>query len=238
MSVTIRCRLRYDFQVRTPPYIMPPPSAVIELRFLRSRHPDGLYKNGIQRSSFIPCIDLIKSRFDVTDLDSGTGQLISLSYHISSNLCIIILIIVDYRRIPRALSHVYYHPLTPKVSNEMNKLFSAMAGDRPVVHDRQLKVWGRSLTIPESAGKIAKFTFKQLCGQPLSAADYIELTREFNTVFLLDVPKMGLNQKDMVSWFFVHFRIHEIDTLKKARRFITFIDGTFITVVLRELCVY
>ena len=40
----------------------------------RSRHPDDLYKNGIQRSSFIPCIDLIKSRFDVTDLDSGTGE--------------------------------------------------------------------------------------------------------------------------------------------------------------------
>ena len=38
-----------------------------------ARHPDDLYKNGIQRSSFIPCIDLIKTRFDVVDLDSGTG---------------------------------------------------------------------------------------------------------------------------------------------------------------------
>jgi len=54
-----------------------------------NRHPDELYKNGIQRSSFLPCIELLKEHFDVTDLDSGT----------------------DYRRIPRALSHVYYHPL-------------------------------------------------------------------------------------------------------------------------------
>ena len=38
-----------------------------------NRHPDDLYKNGIQRSSFIPAIELLKSKFDVTDLDSGTG---------------------------------------------------------------------------------------------------------------------------------------------------------------------
>ncbi len=38
-----------------------------------SRHPDELYKNGIQRASFLPAIDILKSQFDVTDLDSGTG---------------------------------------------------------------------------------------------------------------------------------------------------------------------
>jgi len=40
----------------------------------KSRHPDDLYKNGIQRSSFIPTIELLKTRFEVTDLDSGTGM--------------------------------------------------------------------------------------------------------------------------------------------------------------------
>lgn len=39
-----------------------------------SRHPDELYKNGIQRSSFVPCIELLKTHFEVTDLDSGTGE--------------------------------------------------------------------------------------------------------------------------------------------------------------------
>lgn len=39
-----------------------------------NRHPDDLYKNGIQRTSFEPCIELIKKRFDVVDLDSGTGK--------------------------------------------------------------------------------------------------------------------------------------------------------------------
>jgi len=72
-----------------------------------------------------------------------------------------------------------------------------------------LDIWGRSLVIPESTSKVAKFQFEDLCGKPLSAADYLEVTKTFGTVFVLDVPKMGLGQKDM------------------ARRFITFIDACY-----------
>jgi protein AFG1 len=38
-----------------------------------NRHPDQLYKNGLQRESFIPCIDLIKERLEVVDL-TGEGE--------------------------------------------------------------------------------------------------------------------------------------------------------------------
>lgn len=48
-----------------------------------------------------------------------------------------------------------------------------------------------------------------LCGKPFSAADYLEITKQFGTVFLLDVPKMGIENKDL------------------ARRFITFIDACY-----------
>lgn len=44
-----------------------------------SRHPDELYKNGIQRSSFVPAIDLLKTHFQIIDLDSGTGPFHLLS---------------------------------------------------------------------------------------------------------------------------------------------------------------
>ncbi|KAG8757377.1 hypothetical protein FRC11_004591 [Ceratobasidium sp. 423] len=88
----------------------------------------------------------------------------------------------------------------------MDKLFHALAGDH-IETDRTLSIWGRQLRIPESAGRVARFSFLGLCGKPLSAADYIEVTREFETIFVTDVPSMDLGQKDM------------------ARRFITFIDG-------------
>jgi protein AFG1 len=155
-----------------------------------NRHPDDLYKNGIQRSSFLPAIDLLKTRFEVTDLDSGT----------------------DYRRIPRALSNVYFYPLSEENNRELSKIFhsltSANSAD-PLIQNREIKTWGRTLRVPESTSRIAKFTFEDLCGKPLSAADYIEVTKTFGTIFLLDVPKMGLDKKDL------------------ARRFITFIDACY-----------
>ncbi|KAJ3481369.1 hypothetical protein NLI96_g7707 [Meripilus lineatus] len=154
-----------------------------------NRHPDELYKNGIQRSSFIPCIELLKERFEVTDLDSGT----------------------DYRRLPRTLSHVYYDPLTPENRAEVDKIFKAFTSDPsdPLIHNRTLETWGRKLVVPESTTNVAKFSFHELCGKPRSAADYLEITKTFGTIFVVEVPKMGLGEKDM------------------ARRFITFVDACY-----------
>lgn len=128
------------------------------------------------------------NKFDVTDLDSGT----------------------DYRRMPRALSNVYFHPLTSENKTEVQKTFEALtAHDGPVVQNKKLEIWGRYLKIPDSSDNVAKFDFAELCGKPLSAADYLEVTKKFRTIFVLDVPKMDLGQKDL------------------ARRFITFIDACY-----------
>ncbi|KAJ6490280.1 AFG1-like ATPase [Mycena vitilis] len=156
-----------------------------------NRHPDDLYKNGIQRSSFIPTIELLKSQFDVTDLDSGT----------------------DYRRMARAASSVkpYHYPLSPQTTKRIDSIFDSLTGqgDDPVVFNRKLHIWGRTILVPASTSNVAKFSFQELCGNPLSAADYLEITRVFGTVFLLDVWKMGVDRKDL------------------ARRFITFIDACY-----------
>jgi len=82
----------------------------------------------------------------------------------------------------------------------MSKLFNALTCDPadPVVEGRTLDIWGRTLRVPCSSSHVAMFDFDDLCGRPLSAADYIEVTRQFGTVFVCNVKRMGLGEKDKV----------------------------------------
>lgn len=68
----------------------------------------------------------------------------------------------------------------------------------PVIANRTLSIFGRALHIPLSTSRVARFTFAELCDRPLSAADYLEITNTFGTVFVTDVKKLGVSRKDVV----------------------------------------
>lgn len=115
----------------------------------------------------------------------------------------------DYRRLPRALSKVYYHPISEETKLEFDKLFDGLTADTPITTSTTLNVWGRKLAIPKAAAKVAYFTFADLCGRSLSAADYLEIVRNFDTIFIDEIPQLTLNERD------------------RARRFILFIDAAY-----------
>lgn len=80
-----------------------------------------------------------------------------------------------------------------------------------VVTDLQLRMQGRVLHVPQ-AGKhtdVARFTFNDLCGKPLGAADYYAIASTFHTLFLEDVPQLELHQ------------------INHIRRFITLVDTLY-----------
>ena len=173
----------------------------MELKIFRlaSRHPDELYKNGIQRTSFLPAIDILKAQFDVTDLDSGTGPLSTIFIACPSFISLPGFDILDYRRVPRAVSHAYFSPLDSATRAAIDAQFAALTQGIPIQEGKKIRIWGRNLTVPRSAGHIAQFSFAELCGRPLGAADYLELTQRFRTLFVTDVPRMGLSEKDKVN---------------------------------------
>ncbi|KAB5572165.1 ATPase, AFG1-like protein [Coniochaeta sp. 2T2.1] len=145
-----------------------------------NRHPDELYKNGIQRDSFIPAINLLKSRLHVVNIDSAT----------------------DYRKIPRPASGVYHTPLDAHAASHAEKWFRFLGDpEEPEPHPEVQKVWGREIHVPRVSGRCAWFTFDELIGKPTSAADYIELMRSYDAFVVTEVPGMTYRQRDLARRF-------------------------------------
>lgn len=107
----------------------------------------------------------------------------------------------DYRQVPGSLRKVYYDATSSTDAADFRKLFDAQTANAPVIPGRKVEIWGRKLAVPESSSDVAWFDFESLCGKNLGAADYIEVTKTFKTIFVDAVPKMDLDTKDRVRCF-------------------------------------
>lgn len=156
-----------------------------------NRHPDDLYKNGIQRESFIPAINLLKTRLTVLNLDSQT----------------------DYRKIPRPPSGVYHHPLDEAAVTHAERWFRFMGDfEHDPPHKATHTVWGREIEVPKASGRCAWFTFDQIIGRATGAADYLELMRNYDAFIVTDVPGMNHKSRDLARRF-----ITFIDAIYESR---------------------
>jgi len=50
---------------------------------------------------------------------------------------------------------------------------------------------------------VARFTFHDLCEQPLAASDYLRIAREFHTIVLDRIPLMGFERRNEAKRFII-----------------------------------
>ncbi|GMH39421.1 hypothetical protein BSKO_07319 [Bryopsis sp. KO-2023] len=139
-----------------------------------NRKPDDLYAGGLQRDLFLPFIDMLKEACDIHNMES----------------------VVDYRKLAHHQSGLYF---TGNSSIEgLQSVFENMAGNHTLLSNVPLAVQlGRTLHVPKAAGSVCYYTFKQLCGQAVGAADYIALVGGFHSICLEGVPKItGANRAE------------------------------------------
>ena len=133
-------------------------------------HPDLLFKDGLQRTQFVPAIELIKARLDIINVDAG----------------------VDYRRRALETAKVFHTPITPATDRALATEFERIA---EVEDETQpLDVEGREIPYIRRAGGIVWFNFTQICGGPRSYTDYVDLTKRFHTIMVANIPAMGPRQ--------------------------------------------
>ena len=147
--------------------------------------PPNLYKNGLNRKIFLPFIDLLLENVEVFNLDART----------------------DFRLEKLDQAPVYYTPLNAKTKKSIDETWERLTGtDAGSPETLQLK--GRTLEIRQAATGVARVSFKTLCLEPRSAADYLAIARNYHTVFLEDVPIMQREDHNAAKRF-----ILLIDTL-------------------------
>ncbi|MEO6697850.1 MAG: cell division protein ZapE [Paraperlucidibaca sp.] len=140
--------------------------------------PERLYENGLQRQRFLPAIALVQQHCRVLNVDAG----------------------IDYRLRVLTQAALYYTPLDRAADDTLKARFEDLCAgqhvyDSPLdVNDRPVKVRGRS-------EDVLWVSFEELCEQPRSAHDYIELAREYHSVLLSGIPLMGVDNDDAARRF-------------------------------------
>ena len=147
--------------------------------------PEDLYKGGLNRALFLPFIAQISEHMDVMRLDART----------------------DFRLEKLAGVKMWLVPADRDADAALDQAWARMTGNAKC-KSRDISIKGRILRVPCSADGVARFSFADLCEQPLAASDYLRLAHDYHTILLDRIPVMDYPDRNAAKRF-----IALIDTL-------------------------
>ncbi|WP_407157536.1 cell division protein ZapE [Bradyrhizobium sp. STM 3557] len=148
--------------------------------------PEDLYKGGLNRALFLPFIKEIADHMEVLRLDART----------------------DFRLEKLAGVKMWLVPPNADAKAVLDKAWARLTGSAKSM-PRDIVIKGRVLHVPCSAHGVARFSFAELCEQPLAASDYLRLAHDYHTIMIDGVPVMDYADRNA------------------AKRFITLIDALY-----------
>jgi len=144
-----------------------------------NRAPDALYEGGINRSLFLPFIDLLRQTSDIISMEDSRK---------------------DYRLENRADGQSYFwsnkgvHGDNNSNNNMQTQLEEIFGGTASGTEAETIPVlFGRNVQVDRLNDRCAWFNFSELCYQPLGAADYISLCSRFPVIIMERVPQLDAN---------------------------------------------
>lgn len=140
--------------------------------------PDRLYENGLNRTLFMPFIQLLKARMDVVRLDADT----------------------DFRLQKLSRGSTWRVPADAAATAALDAVFTALTGQAEG-QPAALPLLGRRVAVPQAAGGVARFPFAALCEAPLGAADFLAIARAYHTVLIDGIRVMGSAERNLAKRF-------------------------------------
>jgi cell division protein ZapE len=142
--------------------------------------PGELYRDGLNRALFLPFIGLIERHMEVVELSARA----------------------DFRLEKLAGQPVWHVPADAAATAALDEAWRRLTGGQPGAA-QDLVVLGRVLHIPRAAKGVVRFGFDELCEQPLGAADYLKIAREFHTLILDRIPVMDFDRRNEAKRFII-----------------------------------
>jgi cell division protein ZapE len=142
--------------------------------------PNDLYKDGLNRSLFLPFIALLQQQCEVVRLDART----------------------DFRLEKLTGLPSWYVPPDAAADAALDEAWRRLVGAEPG-KPQELVVKGHALHVPKAAMGVARFSFDDLCNKPLAAGDYLRIAHEFHTIILDHIPVLDYSRRNEAKRFII-----------------------------------
>lgn len=151
--------------------------------------PDRLYWNGLNRALFLPFVGLLEDHMDVVEIKAAK----------------------DFRLDKLAGRQLYFSPCDGRARAGLEEHWVRLTGHHPAA-PTALDIKGRRVPVPLASMGVARFSFADLCEQPLGALDYLHIAHAFHTIVLEGVPVLTPERRNAARRL-----VHLVDTLYDNR---------------------
>lgn len=141
--------------------------------------PDDLYKNGIQRDSFLPAIALIKKHLT--------------PFHVGVE--------TDYRLRAHQQSGVYYTPINEQTSLAMEQHFNRLVAQSQCVWGEAVAIQNREVPVIAESHKVIWLHADVLFQVPRCARDYLEIADCYHIVMVSQLLAIGEEDNNLIRNF-------------------------------------
>lgn len=141
--------------------------------------PDNLYKDGLQRSAFLPFIAKVKKTFEILHLDTEKDYRFDVIANVENRIL---------------------YPINETNSKELSRIKSKIC-KKEELSQSSIEVFGRELIFKQTHNNILVTDFAELFERDLGYGDYVAISKKFEIIILSSVRAISEGENNIATRF-------------------------------------